>query len=275
MKLFFFLLLSLLFNQLQAQSIDTTIIHFGFDKFTLTPASKEQLMNLLKDTQAIASVKIKIHGHCDSSGPSTYNDRLSVQRVEAVHRFLLSKGFADSNIIEKKGHGEKIPINKNATKEQRSLNRRVDLVVQTFGFGTTLTVDQILSGYKISSGDKIVLKNINFIGGYHLFVNESLPALNELLKVMKSHPKMVIRIEGHICCGPLNEGDGLDLGTEIKNLSIARAKAVQEFLENNGIEASRMNSTGFGHTTPIYPYPEQTKEEELANRRVEIVIVSM
>ena len=141
--------------------------------------------------------------------------------------------------------------------------------------GTSLTVDQILSGAKVNSGDKTTLKNINFIGGYHYFVNESLPALSELLKVMKSHPKMVYRIEGHICYGPLDEADGIDFGTEIKNLSVARPKAVQENLINNGIEASRISSAGFGHTKPIYPYPEKTAEEELANRRVEIVITAL
>jgi outer membrane protein OmpA-like peptidoglycan-associated protein len=273
MKLIFSLILTLLLLQLHAQT--PTIIQFGFDKSILNASSKEQLTNFVKENPTITSAKIELYGHCDSSGPSTYNVRLSIRRVEAVHQFLLSEGVADSVIIVKKGYGENKPLNDNATKEQRSLNRRVELIVAASDLGTTLTVDQILSGAKISSGDKITLKNINFIGGYHYFINESLPALSELLKVMKSHPTMIIRVEGHICCGPLEEGDGIDLGTEIKNLSVARAKAVQEYLVNNGIEASRISSSGFGHTKPLFPYPEKTKEEELANRRVEVVIISM
>jgi outer membrane protein OmpA-like peptidoglycan-associated protein len=273
MKLLFSLFLSLLLLQVQAQT--PTIIQFGLDKSTLTTSSKEQLINFVKENQTMASAKIELYGHCDSSGPSTYNDRLSLRRVEVVHQFLLSEGIADSAIIEKKGYGENKPLNDNATKEQRSLNRRVELIVVATGLGTTLTVDQILSGAKFNSGDKITLKNINFIGGYHYFVNESLPALSELLKVMKSHPTMVIRVEGHICCGPLEEADGIDLGTEIKNLSIARANAVQEYLVNNGIESRRISSAGFGHTKPLYPYPEKTRDEELANRRVEIVITAL
>ena len=273
MKLLFSLLLSLLLLQVQAQT--PTIIQFGFDKSALTDSSKEQLINFVKENQTRGSAKIELQGHCDSSGPSTYNDRLSLRRVEVVHQFLLSEGIADSAIIVKKGYGENKPLNDNATKEQRSLNRRVELIVAATGLGATLTVDQILSGAKVNSGDKITLKNINFIGGYHYFVNESLPALTELLKVMRSHPKMVIRVEGHICCGTSDEGDGIDLGTEIKNLSVARAKAVQEYLINNGIESNRISSAGFGHTKPLFPYPEKKAEEELANRRVEIVIISM
>ena len=273
MKLTISSFFSLLMLQLQAQT--PTIFQFSFDKSILTTTSKEQLRNFVKENQTVTSAKIELYGHCDSSGPSTYNDRLSVRRVETVHQFLLSEGIADSTIIVKKGYGENKPLNDNATKEQRSLNRRVEMIVAATGLGTTLTVDQILSGAKVNSGDKITLKNINFIGGYHYFVNESLPALTELLKVMRSHPKMVIRVEGHICCGTSDEGDGIDLGTEIKNLSVARAKAVQEYLINNGIEANRISSAGFGHTKPLFPYPEKKAEEELANRRVEIVIISM
>jgi outer membrane protein OmpA-like peptidoglycan-associated protein len=86
---------------------------------------------------------------------------------------------------------------------------------------------------------------------------------------------MVIRVEGHICCGSADEADGVDMGTELKNLSVARAMAVKEFLVNNGIEANRISHAGFGHSRPLYPYPEKTSEEELANRRVEVVIISM
>jgi outer membrane protein OmpA-like peptidoglycan-associated protein len=43
---------------------------------------------------------------------------------------------------------------------------------------------------------------------------------------------------------------------------------------NNGIEAERISYTGFGVSQPIYAIPERTMEEEKANRRVEIKIVS-
>ena len=273
MKLLFSFLLSLLLLQVQAQT--PTIIQFGLDKSTLTASSKEQLTNFVQENQTRASAKIELHGYCDSSGPSTYNDRLSLRRVEVIHQFLLSEGIADSAIIVKKGYGENKPLNDNATKEQRSLNRRVELIVPANTEGNTLTVNQILSGAKISSGDKIALKNINFIGGHHYFINESIASLNELLNVMQSHPTMVIRVEGHICCGPADEIDGIDLETGLENLSISRSMAVQQFLINKGIEAQRISHAGFGHSRPIYSYPEKNKEEEQANRRVEIVITAL
>lgn len=277
MKPIFTVFLSLILLQLQAQSTDSTAIQFGFDRASLTADSKTQLKSFVKEHEGIPSAGIELHGHCDSSGPAEYNDRLSVRRVKAVRRFLLAAGIADSTIVVKIGHGENKPLTANATKAQRSINRRVELLVLTKGNipPATLTVDQILAGAKINSGDKISLKNILFIGGQHYFVNESMPTLNELLKVMKSNPTMVIRVEGHICCGRSDEMDGIDLGTGLENLSIARAMAVQQFLINNGIEAGRISHAGFGHSRPLYPYPEKSLEEEQANRRVEIVIISM
>ena len=277
MKVLFSFFLSLLLLKLNAQSTKNIVIQFDFDKSILADSSKEQLKNLVKEVKNTASANVQLSGHCDSSGSSAYNDRLSMKRVETVHQFLLLEGIMDSIIHSKKGYGESKPLNNNTTKEQRSLNRRVEIIVSMNSNSSEkiLTVEQVLSGAKINTGDKISLKNINFIGGYHYFVNESLPTLNELLTVMKKNPKMVIRVEGHICCGSADEADGVDMGTELKNLSVARAMAVKEFLVNNGIEANRISHAGFGHSRPLYPYPEKTSEEELANRRVEVVIISM
>ena len=277
MKVLFSFFLSLLLLKLNAQSTKNIVIQFDFEKSILADSSKEQLKNLAKELKNSISANIALTGHCDSSGSSAYNDRLSMKRVETVHQFLLMEGIMDSIIHLKKGFGESKPLNNNASKEQRSLNRRVEIIISINSNSSEkiLTVEQVLSGAKINTGDKISLKNINFIGGYHYFVNESLPTLNELLTVMRKNPKMVIRVEGHICCGSADEADGVDMGTELKNLSVARAMAVKEFLVNNGIEANRISHAGFGHSRPLYPYPEKTSEEELANRRVEVVIISM
>ena len=99
MKLFFFLLLSTGFLQLHSQTTKTTIILFEFDKSAITDSCKGQLKNLVKELKTSAWANIELYGHCDSSGSSAYNDRLSIKRVEAVHQFLLSEGIIDSVII--------------------------------------------------------------------------------------------------------------------------------------------------------------------------------
>jgi outer membrane protein OmpA-like peptidoglycan-associated protein len=52
-----------------------------------------------------------------------------------------------------------------------------------------------------------------------------------------------------------------------------RAKAVRDYLIANGIDASRISAAGFGHSRPLYPYPERSNDEMIANRRVEIKIL--
>jgi outer membrane protein OmpA-like peptidoglycan-associated protein len=123
------------------------------------------------------------------------------------------------------------------------------------------------------AGTNIILHNINFVGGMHQFLPESGPILIELLEAMQANPKLIIRVEGHICCQP-DKGDGLDAETGINNLSEARAKAVMDYLLANGIESKRISYKGFGHSAPIYPFPEQSEEERIQNRRVEIKIIS-
>lgn len=127
MKQFFTFILLLLFFQLQAQK--NTTIFFDTDQFVLTAVSKQQLINIVKEIKSISSVKIELYGHCDSTGSPSYNDLLSVRRVEAVYEFLLSEGIADATITSKKGYGENRPINDNTTKELRSLNRRVEILI--------------------------------------------------------------------------------------------------------------------------------------------------
>ena len=102
---------------------------------------------------------------------------------------------------------------------------------------------------------------------------ESKPMLDELLAVMKEYPKLVIEIQGHICCLP-DIADGFDLETGFRNLSEARARTIADWLIHMGIDTNRVSYNGFGHSKPIYPYPEKTEEERIQNRRVEIKIIS-
>jgi outer membrane protein OmpA-like peptidoglycan-associated protein len=97
--------------------------------------------------------------------------------------------------------------------------------------------------------------------------------LQELLEAMQTYATLKIRVEGHICCQQ-DKADGIDQETGIQNLSEARAKAVMDYLLANGIDSKRVNYKGFGHSAPIYPFPEKSEEEKTQNRRVEIKIVS-
>lgn len=90
----------------------------------------------------------------------------------------------------------------------------------------------------------------------------SFPLLNEVVQVLKENPKIHIRIEGHTD----------DVGSKRKNkrLSDRRAKSVRTYLENAGIDSSRLASIGKGEDSPIED--NSTPEGRAVNRRVELHI---
>ena len=277
-----FLLAAVIFQfTLFSQSRESVFVYFDLDKHEISRATQARLDSLtdsldLKD-------QIELHGHCDHSGSDGYNNRLSVRRVKTVESYLLNNGWEKKDILLTSAHGEKNPLNQNATDWERKLNRRVEIRIWR-GTGTGSQQQAKLPGpndnsvkQKIDStvkaGDKIILKNIHFVGARHQLLPESMPVLDELLAAMKKFPRLVISIEGHICCVPA-PADVLDLDTGEKNLSQARAKAIMGYLIENGIPPARISYKGFGHSRPIYAYPEEDEEQMKLNRRVEIRIVS-
>jgi outer membrane protein OmpA-like peptidoglycan-associated protein len=56
-------------------------------------------------------------------------------------------------------------------------------------------------------------------------------------------------------------------------LSVNRAKAVYDYLEDKGIETNRMAYKGFGATKLLFP-DARSEDRMKKNRRVEILIIS-
>jgi outer membrane protein OmpA-like peptidoglycan-associated protein len=258
------------FLPLAAASQQTTVlnIYFDHDRAVLRKESFPLLDSFAASYRSDPQ-EISLFGHCDESGTDDYNLGLSRKRVAAVRAYLVRAGVSPSAIVSAIGFGEEKPLNDNLTPQERQLNRRVELTLT----GAGLTLKERIKNVTDTAA-VITLKTINFIGGMHQFLPESNDELAELLDAMKAYPTLVIRVEGHICCES-HAGDGLDIETGLINLSEARAKAVMDHLISNGIETSRISYKGFGHSVPLYPYPEKGEEERSANRRVEVRILSL
>jgi outer membrane protein OmpA-like peptidoglycan-associated protein len=266
-KLLFSIGLVLIQTSTMAQPPNQVFVHFASDKWQLTAPARATLDSLTDSLSA--TDRIELHGHCDSDGTGLYNERLSQKRVKSVLDYLVSLGWEKKDILVSAGHGENNPLNNNSTPEERGMNRRVEIKI--IRAGNDLTTQ--LGNPSKPTGSNIILSNINFEGGKHRLLPESLPVLNELLSAMRTWPRLVIRVEGHICCSTGPE-DGTDLETGLDNLSEARAKAVCDFLIENGIAPERVSYLGFGHSRPLYPFPEKSEEQSKLNRRVEIKIIS-
>lgn len=253
-------------------------VYFDVDQYVITNQAAASLDSFINAD--IARFAVQLFGYCDASAGFTYNDALSLRRVNAVKKYLANKGFDTTAITEAKSFGKRKPLNSNLTAEQRSLNRRVEIVFDdkaAFAAPTqqqqqTKSLAEQIKDTSLIVGKNIILKNLNFYGGTHRVLPESMPVLQELLAVMRNNPSLEIAIEGHVCCtdGP---GDGLDIETTTNNLSENRAKEIYTYLVRNGVASSRLRYKGFGHRFPLTQSVETTEEERIANRRVEIQIL--
>jgi OOP family OmpA-OmpF porin len=91
---------------------------------------KSQLEALAKQLNENPSLVLTVNGHCDNVGEDILNNKLSLDRANAVKDFLVSKGVSASR-IKTVGHGTSQPKFSNDTEKGRAANRRVELVVKT------------------------------------------------------------------------------------------------------------------------------------------------
>ncbi|QJC55548.1 Outer membrane porin F [Polaromonas vacuolata] len=101
---------------------------FDFDRSVIKPAGKAKLDDLISKIKGINLEVIIAVGHTDSVGSDKYNQKLSVNRSEAVKAYLVSKGV-EKNRVYTEGKGEKQPVADNKTAEGRAKNRRVEIEV--------------------------------------------------------------------------------------------------------------------------------------------------
>jgi OOP family OmpA-OmpF porin len=78
--------------------------------------------------KSMPDLHVRIEGHTDTSGKWNYNRRLSKKRAQAVYNELVRRGIRAER-MKVIGYGESIPALSNLTPSGRSLNRRVEIVV--------------------------------------------------------------------------------------------------------------------------------------------------
>ena len=101
---------------------------FDFDKATLKPEGRSKLDDLAGRVKGINLEVVIAIGYADRIGSNAYNQRLSVQRAEAIKSYLVSKGV-EANRVYTEGKGESNPVTgdkcKSLGKEHRSNKKLV------------------------------------------------------------------------------------------------------------------------------------------------------
>jgi OmpA-OmpF porin, OOP family len=114
---------------------------------------------------------------------------------------------------------------------------------------------------RIMAEGKFVTTGIRFNVNKAILKPESMGVINEIAKLMKKYSDIRFSIEGH------TDSDGDDASNQ--KLSEARANSVKVALVDLGVDASRLETKGFGESNPVSD--NSTPEGKASNRRVEFV----
>lgn len=260
---------------LAAKEKHTLKLFFAINEFTIKRSDVEKA--IIEDglsfelMQGVVS-EIHITGFTDCSGSGIYNLILAEKRAQAVAAHWKDIIGIQQATIKAEGEAGCDP---GETEYNETLRRvEIEFELEMAGNSSNARVEgDFTSASTASVGAILPITGLNFIGGKHYPLVRSYEVLDELEKIMKENPTLVIEIQGHVCCGNVPTVDGTDLDTGEPKLSENRAKFVYEHLIKNGIPPERMSYKGFAETRPL-PITLEDPGLESLNRRVEIMIVS-
>lgn len=102
-------------------------INFDIDKSSITEQGEEIVEQIAEALNNKNNLKVEVHGHTDDTGDATHNKNLSYERANSVIQSLVIRGI-DKDRLTAKGYGAEKPLAENNTEENKSKNRRVELV---------------------------------------------------------------------------------------------------------------------------------------------------
>ncbi len=104
---------------------------FEFDSATLTPAAAEAVALVAERVAERAPGTVSVVGHTDDQGDDAYNLDLSQRRAQAVADMLAALVDGASYPTTVQGRGEREPLVANTSEENRALNRRVTVTLES------------------------------------------------------------------------------------------------------------------------------------------------
>ena len=241
-----------------AQDYGSVRIYFGENDSLLNIAATKVLDSLISKKVLYPGRRFSVIAQAFEEISPTLNHQLALIRAKAVDTYLSQRGIRSLRLVP-----ACTATGRNAGKAAGREHNYVHLLLHT-GFGDSQNaVATSIDTTPINS--TFTLSNLLFIDGKDTLLPKSLPVLKELVAAMNKNARLSIRLEGHVCCGA-KDAAGIDL-------SKRRAAAVADFLQAEGIAASRLQTEGFGFLRPLY-FPEKNAEDKAANRRVEVRIVA-
>ncbi len=262
----------ILFSQLVcAQQELVHEVYFETDEYEVPETEHNRLLLFLSEIESLDIEKISIYGFTDDRGSDTYNMKLSQDRANSIKTIFSNNEFDESIITNVDGKGEILLklIKEEDISKIRGLNRKVQIIVTPVYpprpevEPKKIDVKEALKG-QIKAGDKFTLDNILFKTGYSILLPESKKTLEDIAKILVERDDIYFTIQGHVCCTQ-NSRDAIDRKTKKRNLSVARAKYIYDYLAKKGVDTRRMKYVGMRRKFPLGGEPKY-------DRRVEILV---
>ncbi|REG81561.1 OmpA family protein [Algoriphagus antarcticus] len=115
----------------------------------------------------------------------------------------------------------------------------------------------------VAAGEEFVFENVFFEFDEYSLKSESISSLKRLVKFLTENPNVNILITGHT--------DNVGSTSYNQNLSLNRAKSVQEFLMSQGFHPGRVLVEGKGDKDPMVP--NDNPQNQALNRRITIRVL--
>jgi outer membrane protein OmpA-like peptidoglycan-associated protein len=185
--------------------------------------------------------------------------------ANTVFTFLLKNSQVLELRTEEYGQIDKITIDKHEDVIKRVDEDRKNEIKEDI---EEELIDEDLSEdfnvYEKDEGVAINLGDILFDFNSYKLKPESIAKLDKIAKILLKYDNFSMIIEGH------TDSIGTDDSNQI--LSENRAKSVEDYLIQKGIEPESLISMGYGESEPIAS--NETEEGRQLNRRVEITIIT-
>ncbi len=247
-------------------------VYFETDKYDVNETEYSRLLGFLFDIEGLDVQKVSIYGFTDDRGSDDYNMVLSQQRADTIKTIFSNNEFDENVITNVDGKGKILlkVVKEEDIHKVRGLNRKVEIIVQPYDpprqevvKEKEPTTEDRLKG-DLKAGDKIRLENILFKTGYSILLPESKKTLEDISKILVGREDVYFTIQGHVCCTQFSR-DAIDRKTNKRNLSVARAKYIYDYLAKKGVNKKRMKYVGMRRNFPLGGDPKY-------DRRVEILV---
>lgn len=101
---------------------------FKTGSYNLSPEADAALAKIAYNLGQFPNTDVTIVGYTDNTGTEAINQKLSLERADAVMDYLINAGVPSSR-LKAEGDGWNDPVASNATAEGRAQNRRVEIYI--------------------------------------------------------------------------------------------------------------------------------------------------